>query len=127
MNQASPDGKAINQSASDFVVKDSGARQVFSTGMHRDLQDDKVRYDLVFDGPMLERWAAHLTKGAQKYSPRNWCLASTEEEMDRFRSSAARHFFQWMAGDRLEDHASAVYFNINGAEYVRLALAKENK
>jgi hypothetical protein len=45
--------------------------------------------------------------------------ASGQEELDRFRASAARHFAQWMAGDTDEDHASAVWFNINGAEYVK--------
>lgn len=41
------------------------------------------------------------------------------EEMERFRESAARHFFQWMRGDTDEDHAAAVVFNLNGYEYVK--------
>lgn len=102
-----------------FVVKDSGERQKFSSGMQRDVTTGKVRYDLVFDGPMLVRYAAHLTKGAEKYEPRNWMKASGQEEYDRFRESAIRHMFQWLQGDRDEDHAAAVFFNINGAEYVR--------
>lgn len=86
--------------------------------MVRDVTTDKVNYLLIFDGPMLDRWAIHLTKGANKYAPRNWMLARGEEEYQRFRESATRHFRQWLRGDADEDHASAVFFNINGKEYV---------
>ncbi len=103
----------------DFIVKDSGQRKEFSSGMVRDTADDKVRFDFVFDGPMLPRWAKHLTLGAKKYSARNWMQAEGPEEMERFKESAIRHFFQWVNGDRDEDHAAAVYFNLNGYEYVR--------
>ena len=101
----------------DFQIKDSGERQQFSGGMVRDISTDKVDYLLVRDGPMYQRWAIHLTNGAKKYAKRNWMLASGEEEKNRFKESAARHFEQWLAGDRTEDHASAVIFNINGYEY----------
>ncbi len=101
-----------------FEVKDSGQRQHFSTGMQRDTQDGKILYELAFDGPMFERYAIHLTKGAVKYKARNWMQAATSEEQERFRSSAIRHFIQWMNGERDEDHAAAVMFNLNGYEYV---------
>lgn len=104
---------------SEFTVKDSGARQQFESGMVRDTTDNKVDFGLVLDGPMFHRWAEHLTKGAKKYAKRNWMKANGMEEYDRFRESALRHFLQWYNGDRDEDHAAAVYFNINGAEYVR--------
>lgn len=103
----------------EFVVKDSGERKVFDSGMQRDLDTGKVKWHLVASGPMLNRWAVHLTKGAVKYDDNNWMKASGPEEYDRFRASAFRHFMQWYNGDRDEDHAAAVYFNINGAEYVR--------
>jgi hypothetical protein len=101
-----------------FDVKDSGERQQYPSGMQRDTTEDKVRYDLVFDGPLVERLATHLTKGAKKYDARNWMKASGQDELERFRESAARHFFQWLRGDTDEDHAMAVVFNINGALYV---------
>lgn len=100
-----------------FIIKDSGLRTQFSGGMVRDVAEDKIDYLLLRDGPMLKRWAMHLTRGAKKYTKRNWMLASGAEEKERFRESAARHFEQWLAGDRDEDHASAVLFNINGYEY----------
>jgi hypothetical protein len=102
-----------------FEVKDSGAREQFDSGMVRDTQEGKPLFDLVFDGPMLARWAVHLTKGAIKYAVRNWMKATGQKEADRFRASAARHFFQWMNGETDEDHAAAVFFNINGYEYVK--------
>lgn len=101
-----------------FVVKDSGARQSYASGMVRDTQEGKADFLLIRSGPMLERWAEHLTKGAVKYGPDNWTLACSDEELRRFRASAARHFEQWLAGDRDEDHAAAVFFNLNAAEYV---------
>ena len=102
-----------------FTVKDSGKREQFSGGMVRDVADDKIDYSLIYDGPMLDRWADHLTKGAKKYAARNWMLAEGDAELRRFKASAARHFRQWMRGDTDEDHAAATFFNINGYEYLR--------
>jgi hypothetical protein len=107
-----------------FKLNDSGKRTEFSGGMVRDTTEGKTHYHRVFDGPMCDRWAEHLTKGAVKYpdvSPGrpNWMLAQGEEELARFKESAVRHFRQWLRGDTDEDHAAAVFFNINGAEFVR--------
>jgi hypothetical protein len=102
-----------------FEIKAGGERKTFDSGMQRDVDTSKIMWDLVWDGPMLERYARHLTGGAVKYSRKNWMRASTVEELERFRESAARHFAQWLMGDRSEDHAAAVIFNLNGAEYVR--------
>ena len=118
-----------------FVVKDSGKREQFESGMHRDTTEGKSRPDLVRDGPMYLRWISLLTKGAVKYAARNWMLASGEQEYARFLESVDRHYniwFTWMKyGVNIEDaanpttqplqedHAAAVFFNINGAEYVK--------
>ena len=104
---------------SEFEVKDSGERHEFGGGMVRDTAEGKIDYTLVFDGVMLERWAEHLTKGAVKYDARNWMLGIEAQDPDvkeRFRQSATRHFIQWLRGDRDEDHAAAVFFNMNGFE-----------
>ena len=103
----------------EFIIKDSGKRKEFKGGMVRDISDDKINYLLLNDGPMLKRLAIHLTKGAKKYEKRNWMKANGEEEYERFRESAYRHFMQWLNGDTDEDHASATEFNINGAEYLK--------
>lgn len=102
-----------------FETKDSGKRLEFESGMVRDVEDGKTNFLLVFSGPMFERWAELLTRGAVKYSEDNWMLAQGAAEMRRFRKSATRHFVQWLNGDTDEDHAAAVFFNINGYEYVR--------
>lgn len=108
----------------EFTIKDSGARASFEGGMVRDTEDDKVDYGNVAFGPMLYRWAMHCTKGREKYpDPEpgvpNWTLAKGIAEFLRFRASAFRHFMAWFMGLRDEDHAAGVFFNINGAEYVR--------
>ncbi len=104
-----------------FLTKDSGERQEFSTGMKRDVQTGKPRYDLL-DREMLKRWAELMARGAEKYGENNWKKAATEEEYERFRASAIRHMFQWLDGELDEDHASAIYFNVAGAEMVRAKL-----
>lgn len=109
----------VDRRARKFTLKDSGARVAYDSGMVRDVQDGKIKWHLVASGPMLQRWAVHLTAGAEKYDDDNWLKAEGEAEYQRFRASAFRHFMQWYRGDRDEDHASGVYFNVNGAEYVR--------
>jgi Domain of unknown function (DUF5664) len=107
-----------------FITKDSGKRVTFETGMQRDVNENKPRFDLItpaglpFEERMLTRWARLMDRGASKYGERNWEKASTEEEKKRFMDSAYRHFMQWAAGETDEDHAAAVFFNISGAEMV---------
>lgn len=108
----------------DFIIKDSGERREFASGMVRDTDDNKPDIELIFNGPMTDRWAEHLTRGAKKYPDvqpgvPNWMLAEGDAERIRFRKSAVRHFRQWLRGDVDEDHAAAVFFNINGYEYVK--------
>jgi hypothetical protein len=109
-----------------YVTKDSGAHENLANGMVRDVEEGKTDYTLLLDGPLFERWAALLARGAAKYGPRNWtkALDSTDAAAraattERFRRSAFRHMMQWLAGDRSEDHAAAVIFNLNGAEAMR--------
>ena len=102
-----------------FEIKDSGKRIEFESGMVRDVTEGKINYSLILDGPMFDRWAKHLTTGATKYSKRNWMKAKGDEELERFKESALRHFIQWYYDDTDEDHAAAVFFNINGVEYVK--------
>lgn len=107
-----------NPGDKEFVIKDSGKRETFSGGMQRDTTEGKIDYTLVLDGPMFKRWAIHLTNGAKKYDKRNWMKADGKVEYDRAKESALRHFLQWYWDERDEDHASAVVFNMNEAEYI---------
>jgi hypothetical protein len=91
--------------------------------MTRDIEDEKVDYTNLLHGPMLKRWAEHLTKAKSKYPDvepgiPNWTLAAGPEELARFKRSALRHLIQYLQGDRDEDHLAATMFNLNGAAYV---------
>jgi hypothetical protein len=111
-----------------FITKDSGQRQEYASGMKRDLQDGKPDFSLLvsMDTPYkdmpLTRWAELMTRGAEKYGRNNWQLANSQEELDRFKASAMRHFMQWITGEKDEDHMAAVMFNLNAAEYVKWKL-----
>ena len=58
-----------------FETKDSGVRSSYDSGMVRDTQEGKPRYDLVVPnavagqvhGGMLKRWAELMARGADKY------------------------------------------------------------
>jgi len=118
-----------------FTIRDSGKREEFSGGMQRDTTEGKSRPDLVRDGPMFLRWVAHLTKGAIKYVARNWMKATGHEEYDRFLESTDRHYTIWYTWRKYgvniedanhpttfpltEDHAAALFFNVNGVEYLQ--------
>jgi len=111
-----------------FITKDSGVRQEFDSGMKRDTQEGKPRYDLIMPVgmryPLLTRFAELLERGMAKYGYRNWEKADSEEEYIRFKSSAFRHFMQWFQDEGDEDHAAAVWFNIQAAEFLKEKLDK---
>lgn len=115
-------------SVDSFITKDSGKREHFSSGMQRDTQDGKARWDLLFpldvpyDAQFLTRVAELLARGAEKYDARNWEQAAGDEELERFKASAFRHLMQWVAGDTDEDHAAAVVFNLLGYETTKWKL-----
>ena len=102
-----------------YTTKDSGKREHFESGMQRDTEEGKTKWHLIASGPMLQRWAELMTRGAEKYDDNNWMKADGQEESDRFKASAYRHFMQWYYGATDEDHAAAIFFNVNGAEYVK--------
>lgn len=107
-----------------WVTKDSGERIAYPSGMRRDVDSGKPRFELLtpegvpYEDLMLTRWANLMARGAEKYGDRNWELADSIEEYERFQASAFRHFMQWLTGEDDEDHAAAVFFNIQAAEVV---------
>ena len=110
-----------------YTTKDSGKRQEYQSGMRRDTQEGKPDFtllltDLPYSEQLLTRWAGLMARGAEKYGRNNWQLANSQDELDRFKASAFRHFMQWITGEDDEDHAAAVLFNINAAEYVKSKL-----
>lgn len=90
-----------------FITKDSGKRQQFDTGMVRDTQENKPRYDLI---PIcsLKRLADLYARGAIKYDDNNW---QKGQPYSRAYASLFRHIIGWREGDRSEDHLAAVAWN----------------
>jgi hypothetical protein len=124
----------VRVSGSGRVTKDSGKRQEFESGMRRDTEEGKPTFSLLvpkgvpYEEQILTRFAALLARGAEKYTARNWEQANSEEELERYYSSAFRHFMQWICGEDDEDHAAAVMFNIMCAETLKWKLANgENR
>jgi hypothetical protein len=117
-----------------FTVKAGGPQTIGAGGMVRSSGEGKVDYTLALDGVLFNRWAEHLDRATKPrgdfpgYAKRNWMQAinGTPEErtqvMDRARVSAFRHFLQWLRGERDEDHAAAVLFNLNVFETVKESL-----
>lgn len=108
-----------------FVTKDSGEHEEYASGMMRDTQNGKPRFDLMvpeavpYEHQMLTRIAFLLARGAEKYGDRNWEKGMGREEMSRALASAFRHFVQWLCGEDDEDHAAAVFFNIMQVEFLK--------
>lgn len=108
---------------SSYDVKDSGARETFQSGMLRDTEHGKPRFDLIFpeeipyEHQLLTRIAMRMAAGATKYGDRNWESGYDPGALARAKSSADRHYMQWRCGETDEDHAAAVYFNIQQVEY----------
>lgn len=98
---------------------------VDATGIIRRLVNAE-RLDNVYEGSLLKRYGELLARGAEKYDARNWEKASGLEELERFKSSALRHFMQWLLGEIDEDHAAATVFNVLAADWLTHKL-KENQ
>lgn len=105
-------------------TKDSGERAEFASGMVRDTDAGKARFDLLvplgvpYAEQLLTRCAELMARGAVKYGDRNWEKADSVDELGRMKASAARHFHQWLMGEADEDHAAATVFNLLAAEAV---------
>lgn len=94
-------------------LKDSGKREFYRSGMIREPQLGRGRYDLI--SPIaLRALAIHYEKGAEKYSERNWEKGGPHS---RHLNSAMRHLQQYLEGDRSEDHLSACVWNCFSIEH----------
>lgn len=119
-----PEPVVIRDSATGFVVKDSGVREEYANGFVRDTEQGKYDYSriLQIEGlhlipiEALERWGAHMVKGAEKYGEDNWRQARGLVAIARFIRSLCRHTVQFIRRDRTEDHPAAVCFNVWAAE-----------
>lgn len=89
-------------------------------------QDYKALIKVIIDdecsGDEIVYWkrvAELMTRGAEKYGEENWKLGKGADTSARYKKSLNRHLKQWLMGDREEDHAAAVAFNINGIIYTQ--------
>lgn len=113
-----------------FITKDSGEREEFPTGMVRDTQTGKPRFDLI-PTESLRRLADLYARGAEKYDDDNW---KKGQPYSRTYASLFRHLIQWREGDRSEDHMAAVawnafalmYYEVRKPELDDLFVVKEN-
>lgn len=116
-----------------YTTKDSGQREEYDSGMVRDTQEGKSRFDLVipkgmpYDEQLLTRWANLMARGAEKYGDRNWEQGEGVAEMDRALASAFRHFMQWFTNETDEDHAAAILFNVQQVEYLKWKMRSPKK
>ena len=130
---ASLDNNAGDEPADVSVgpIKDSGKRAEFASGMVRDTEDGKPRFDLLrpvgvpYEEQFFTRVARHMTHGIAKYGERNWEKANSHAEYERFKRSAERHLNQWLAGETDEDHAAALVFNVLAAETIKSKVEEE--
>jgi hypothetical protein len=115
----------------EFTTKDSGEHEQYDSGMRRDSQNGRPRFDLIrtkrqpYEEQMIYRYAMLLARGAEKYSERNWEEGDSEVELDRAKASLLRHTEQLIAGETDEDHAAAVWFNTQAIEYFRWRIAQK--
>ena len=99
-----------------FWIKDSGKREEYSNWFVRDLDEWKLRRDLMPIN-MMKRTCEQYTKGMLKYWDDNRKQARGKKAIMRFRQSAFRHFMQWMEWDLDEDHGcGGTVFNIYAYE-----------
>lgn len=91
----------------EFITKDSGKREDFATGARRDVQEGKPRYELI-PVSALKRLAELYSRGAVKYGENNFTLGIP---FKRVMASLLRHAFQYLEGDRSEDHLAGCSWN----------------
>ena len=106
-------------------LTDSSMREEFVTGMIREPNLMRGRYDLISPLALnrvatlvngftaipaygLEMLAVHYERGALKYAPRNWEKGGY---LSRYLNSALRHAQKILINDTEEDHISALVWN----------------
>jgi hypothetical protein len=101
----------------------------------RESQGDRPRFDLLLplgvphDDQFLTRIALYYARSIRpigKYPERNWEQFNGQAALDRAKASAARHFMAWMAGETDEDHAAAVFANLQFAEHIKWKMRTQN-
>ena len=82
--------------------------RTFTTGSKRDDDSNKPLTNHL-TGYLRLRFGHLLRRGANKYGIGNWKLGQPTETAEE---SMDRHLSNYLAGDRSEDHLSAIIFNV---------------
>ncbi len=106
----------------DYVLKDSGQRQEWTTGSRRDTRAGKGRFDLI-PPEFLEALAQLYEAGAIKYGDRNW---EKGQPLSRYYDSEQRHMNKWAQGYEDENHLIQAAWNIIGL-YITQRRIREGK
>lgn len=98
----------VGGTGGNFKVLDSGERQQFASGAHRDIQQGKGRFDLIPTLP-IRRLARVYEEGAKKYGDHNYQKGIP---LSRYLDSCERHLNNLKAGEPTEDHALQAVWNL---------------
>ena len=93
--------------------KSQNDNRQFTTGAQRDTGDGKLRMSLI-PHQELKRVMKRYLDGAEKYGENNWIRGMP---LSVYYDSAHRHLEAWWRGDKNEDHAAAVAWNMLCAMY----------
>jgi hypothetical protein len=109
-----------------FLTRDSGKRAQHTDGVVRDKQDGKTKYTLMFPegvpmpDQLIVRIAELYTRGGEKYGDRNWENSCAPDTLKHHTEALWRHFMNFFFDVQDgEDHAAAVFWNINAVELTR--------
>lgn len=110
---------SLNSAIITFEIAEEIRKRIHLGEKQKDLAKEfKISPQTVCDINKRRIWNENA-KIHKNLNARNWELANSEEELNRFKASAFRHFIQWFQGNDDEDHASAILFNVNAAEYLK--------
>jgi len=90
-----------------MTMKDSGQREIFTSGAVRDTTENKTRPDL-FSPLAMERIGEWLRLGSIKYGEHNYMKGIP---ISRCFQSLYRHLLKYQQNDRTEDNMAAIAAN----------------
>ena len=90
-----------------YITRSTKRKEVFKTGARRSDAQGRGHYE-DFSPMAMRRVAELLERGAVKYGSLNYARGMS---MKRTMQSLLRHAYQYLEGDRTEDHLAAVIFN----------------
>jgi hypothetical protein len=97
----------------DHVTLDSGKRAEYDSGMVRDTEEGKERFDLLY--PLNVPYEAQLVTRAFTWVDQNgptWTVDDIEEHLGRLYEDIHEHIVRWVLEDQSGDHAAHAFGSI---------------